>query len=180
MNLIIYGFNYLAIPPTYCEACEFTLRFLDYELKKDKSKEAVTNALENVCNVAPQTIRDNCNSIVETYGVYLIDLMANEDPLVVCQNIKLCQANTESDKKKVVGLVDLVAAKEVKNPQAVTDRLKLEIIKPEVGDFQCTLCVYIAEIIDGLLKQNKTDEEIRAQLEKVCNFFPGPIKDQVN
>jgi hypothetical protein len=47
------------------------------------------------------------------------------------------------------------------------------------ADLKCSLCLYVAEIIDGALKQNKTDQEIKQELEKICNFFPGTLKDQV-
>lgn len=163
------------ISPTYCEACEFTLAFLDYELNKESSKEAATKAISNVCNIAPKEYKDHCNSIVQTYGVYLIDLLETAEPLAVCKSIKLCSVKDEIENKQNVGLVELVPAKQTKN-----DRLKLNIVSGgNGGELECTLCVYVAQAIEGLVKQNKTEQEIKDEIEKICNFFPGTLKDQV-
>ncbi len=163
------------ISPVYCEACQFTLQFLEYELNKDKSKQAVANAIENVCKIAPATIRNHCNSIVETYGIYLIDLLETLSPLEVCYSIKLCSHKVENKPEEIksIEIVDLTPSKNTKN-----DLLKIDA-QPQVGDVKCSLCLYVAELVDGLLKQNKTNEEITQELEKVCNYFPGTLKDQV-
>jgi len=39
--------------------------------------------------------------------------------------------------------------------------------------------VYVAQLANHFLKQNKTEEEIIVELKLVCNFFPNDLKDQV-
>ena len=39
--------------------------------------------------------------------------------------------------------------------------------------------VYVAQLANHFLKQNKTEEEILGELKLVCNFFPNDLKDQV-
>jgi saposin len=112
-----------ASSPTYCEACEFTLAFLDYELNKDKTKEAAAKAISNVCKLAPKEYEDHCNAIVQTYGVYLIDLLDSAEPLGVCQALKLCSVKTET--QKPIHFTPLVPA--IQNKK--TDRTKIKIVR---------------------------------------------------
>ena len=161
------------VSPTYCEACEFTLAFLEYELNKEKTKEATAKAISNVCKIAPKEYEDNCNSIVQTYGVYLIDLLESAEPLGVCQAIKLCSYKAET--QKTVNFVSL--APSIENKKA--DRTKVNIVSGETSDFECTLCVFVAQTVEGLIKQNKSEDEIKDLVEKICNYFPGTLKDQV-
>ncbi len=61
-----------------------------------------------------------------------------------------------------------------------TDRTKVKIVSGTTSDFECTLCVFVAQTVEGLIKQNKTEDEIKDLVEKICNYFPGTLKDQVN
>jgi hypothetical protein len=82
-----------------------------------------------------------------------------ETPEKVCEVLGLCPGRFE-----------------LKQSQPVS-AYSLEKVPEET--FECTLCLYISEILDNFLKQNKTDQQIIDELEKVCGFFPSPIKDQV-
>jgi saposin len=80
-----------AINPVYCTICEYAVQFLDVELKKNNTEEAIEKALKEVCKVAPKSSRTQCESIVNSYGLYLIELLIQfADPTKVCQAIKLC------------------------------------------------------------------------------------------
>jgi saposin len=75
----------------YCTVCQYAVQFLDNELKNNKTEAAVVSALDKVCGIVPATLRDQCNSLIQTYGVYLVELLVQfADPTKVCQAIKLC------------------------------------------------------------------------------------------
>jgi saposin len=75
----------------YCTVCQYAVQFLDSELKNNKTEAAVVSALDKVCGIVPAALRDQCNSLIQTYGVYLVELLVQfADPTKVCQAIKLC------------------------------------------------------------------------------------------
>jgi saposin len=77
--------------PLECTVCQYVIQFLDLELKGNKTEAAVVNALKNVCKFTPASLRDQCDSLVSTYGVYLVQLLLEfSDPLKVCQALKVC------------------------------------------------------------------------------------------
>lgn len=81
----------VAVNPLYCTMCEYTVQFLDVELKKNSSEEAIEKALKTVCDLTPASVKAECNALVNNYGIYLIQLLIQlGDPLKVCQAIKLC------------------------------------------------------------------------------------------
>jgi hypothetical protein len=49
-----------------------------------------------------------------------------------------------------------------------------------IGSIECQLCIYVFELVDNQLKNNKTDDEIVAGLESICNLFLSDVKSQVN
>jgi len=75
----------------YCTVCQYALTFVEHEIQNNKTEEAVISALDKVCKVAPASLKDQCDSLINTYGIYLINLLVElGDPLKVCQAIKLC------------------------------------------------------------------------------------------
>jgi hypothetical protein len=43
----------------------------------------------------------------------------------------------------------------------------------------CEMCLYAVQLIDSGLSQNKTQQVITKDLEKFCNLFQAPLKNQV-
>ena len=77
--------------PLECEACQYVIQFLENELKNNKTETAIVKALDAVCIFAPSSLKDKCNNIIKTYGIYLVQLIIEfADPLHACQSIKLC------------------------------------------------------------------------------------------
>lgn len=130
--------------------------------------------MDTVCKLAPKSTKAQCESIVSTYGPYLIDMIEKYgEPLVVCQQLGLCGSSEQVENVKKP--LDILQSQ-----TATTNSQERSIVEnPPEATFECTLCLYVAEILDNALKQNKTDQEITEEIEKVCNFFPSPIKDQV-
>lgn len=75
----------------YCTVCQYVVQYLDVVLQNNKTEAAITNALETVCKLTPSSLRDKCQNLIDTYGIYLVQLLVQfADPLKVCQAIKLC------------------------------------------------------------------------------------------
>jgi len=81
-----------AVNPIYCTLCEYAVQFIDVELKKNATETNIVDILEKTCKVVPEALKKECSSIVDTYGIYLVQLLIElADPLKVCEAIQLCQ-----------------------------------------------------------------------------------------
>ena len=75
----------------FCVACEFIVNFIDSELKNNQTDQEIIKNLEKVCGLTPPSLKRECVSIVDTYGVYLIQLFVQfADPTKVCKAVGLC------------------------------------------------------------------------------------------
>ena len=117
--------------------------------------------LELICNnLFPTPIRSECSAFVAQYGKIVISLLVNGlDPQKVCRTILLCpKFDDQPEPTKDIVVIDT---------QSKNDSL------------QCTLCIYFTELVQELLKSNKTDAEITKELENICTVFPSELKNQV-
>lgn len=76
---------------TQCDTCQLVVDYVDKLLEEQTVEEDITKVLEKVCGVVPPAIRDQCQTIIETYGPYLLQLLGQlADSKKVCQAIDLC------------------------------------------------------------------------------------------
>ena len=49
-------------------------------------------ALEDLCILAPATLKSQCKSLIDEYGVYVVELLVQfgGDPNKICKAVKLC------------------------------------------------------------------------------------------
>lgn len=120
--------------------------------------------LELICNnLFPTPIRSECSAFVAQYGKIVISLLVNGlDPQKVCRTILLCPKFDEEQ------------------PTNPTQNIVVIDTLAKNDSLQCTLCLYFTELVQDLLKNNKTDAQITKELENVCLIFPSDLKDQVN
>jgi saposin len=92
-----HRFNYPSYKPTakenpvLCTICQYVVEYLDTQLRANKTEEALVAALDQVCKLAPSSLRDECNNLVNQYGIYLVQLVTEfADPLKVCRLATLC------------------------------------------------------------------------------------------
>ena len=76
----------------YCTVCEYAVKFIDYEISQNKTQEAILATLDKVCKIAPSSLQAQCNSVINTYGPVIIQLLLTEaaDADKICKLIKLC------------------------------------------------------------------------------------------
>lgn len=79
-------------------------------------------------------------------------------------------------KKTDMNLIDLQPAKLIN--KSTKSPLKLFEEKKDKETIECTLCIYLAQLSDNFLKQNKTVSEIEDELKMVCMYFPNQLSAQ--
>lgn len=145
-----------------CILCEFIMRELDQMLDTNTSEAAIVSALDKVCSVLPDTIKEECKTFVDTYAPAIIELLAQElDPQQICTALGLCKAQGKSTNS-------------FNKPLVLTAQLPDKVS----GDELCGVCQTIIQYIDSLLEENSTIQEIEAVLDKVCSFLPKDLQSQ--
>ncbi|XP_032868780.1 prosaposin [Amblyraja radiata] len=80
-----------------CEVCETMVRYLDDLLEKNSTEVKILAALEKVCSMLPDTMRDECDQLVSQYEPVLLQvLLDNLEPTLVCTNIGVCDGSRKS------------------------------------------------------------------------------------
>lgn len=161
-----------------CTVCQFTIQYISNEYNLDKTEKAIEFTILNVCKLMPKNYQPYCESIVDRHGIRLINFMEKfSEPLQVCSKIKICPLKDKND--VLVNMIDVVPAQPVKKNNHNEINHLDEPVALGNKTLQCSLCLYVAEMIDSKLKENKTEEVITKELLLVCNLFPDSLKDQV-
>lgn len=143
----------LTAPSTKCVLCEFVIKELDSLLGDNATEKEIIQAVDEVCSELPDTIKETCNTFVNQYGPPVIALLLQElDPQQVCTAIKLCSSSVKK-----------------------SETLTFKPVKVKASA-QCTLCEFVMQELDSLLKDNATEQEILDDLDKVCSIMPKSIK----
>ncbi|CAF0834829.1 unnamed protein product [Didymodactylos carnosus] len=138
-----------------CVICRYVLTYIDTVLQQNKSAEAVEKALELVCTILSGKMKEQCDTFVKSYGLILVELLAElDDPNVVCQWLNLCKNNSNS-------------------PSVVVPPSSLS-----ASDLECSICKYVLNYLDNVLKDNKSEAAIVDALDKVCTILPDKEKKQ--
>lgn len=75
-----------------CDTCKVVVEYLDKLLEDDTIEESIDKILEKACLIVPKKSRDQCKTIVDTYGPYLLSEMGEMmDKTKVCQTVHLCK-----------------------------------------------------------------------------------------
>ena len=91
--------SYIETSTPSCVMCEYVINTLEKYVKDKQNEEEIKKALETLCDKMPGSVRDKCNSLVDTYEPAIIELLINNvDPEQVCSMLHLCdQENTVRD-----------------------------------------------------------------------------------
>ncbi|BFZ17741.1 hypothetical protein BsWGS_20780 [Bradybaena similaris] len=132
-----------------CLLCKYVVTFMVTFLKKNSSVAEVTYLLDTVCDLLPQNLSQECETLVDEYGPLIVQLLVAElQPEKVCEAMKLCAAN-----KPAFSQVHT-------QPKQPNDEL-------------CDVCKYVVNYLDTFLDENSTQAEIEAELDKVCKILPA-------
>ncbi|KAJ3452070.1 hypothetical protein M0812_03833 [Anaeramoeba flamelloides] len=126
-----------------CTACKILAGLVEKYLEEEKTEEEIETALNAVCEKLPRNYVSMCKTMVEQYLPTIIDYIEdNQSPETLCAEIGFC-----------------------------TSTPKEEEAKPE-GGFECTACKLLAGLVEKYLEEDKTEAEIEAALNAVCEKLP--------
>nr|ADK94870.1 saposin isoform 1 [Penaeus monodon] len=78
-----------------CQVCEGVVNYIDKKLKDGDATTTIDTVLEEVYRLFPNNAKDTCRSMIEVYGPYVVNLLAElGDSKRVCQAIKFCPHHT--------------------------------------------------------------------------------------
>ncbi|XP_077478835.1 surfactant protein Ba [Stigmatopora argus] len=78
-------------PTSPCSFCIFFIKTLDDLLPKERTEDAVVQAMEVVCQILPVSYRDQCEVVISRFSKTLMDaLLSYATPKAICTLIRLC------------------------------------------------------------------------------------------
>ncbi|KYN05636.1 Proactivator polypeptide [Cyphomyrmex costatus] len=158
LELIPYSLQFENTNKTQaCTLCEYLLLVFVYLGDiTNVNEEKVKEFFGKVCMKIPISVRSDCQDVVNTYGGAIVTTLAMEiDPSMVCSMIRICSSDT---------LVDLWEDIP-KNFISIKN-------KPN-----CPFCLLAVSQIYNVIKNNKTEVSIEAELNKLCNRLPRTLNN---
>ncbi|XP_067214936.1 prosaposin [Linepithema humile] len=142
-----------------CALCEYVLHYIQDSATNPATEERVKEALRTVCKKF-SSFEGKCEEFVSTYGDAIVAIIVQEiDPSQVCPMIHACPSEAFLDMLKKI-------------PKGFT-------IEEEVQDKpNCPLCLFAVTQVYDVIKNNKTEANIEAELDKLCNHLPKSLTDQ--
>nr|WBW70109.1 venom protein [Lampona murina] len=132
-----------------CDLCKEVVSKVEDLVKDKKTEDEIKSALDKVCSYLPSSLSAKCENFVNEYTDILIQLLLQEmDPDMVCAELKICTSSVKKEKPK------------------------------KFNDLECDLCKEVVGKVEKLVKDKKTEEEIKSALEKVCSYLPSTYADK--
>jgi saposin len=144
-----------------CTLCETVLSEVQALTRDAQTQAEVEAFLKSEVCAKLGSMKDACDTTVDSYGSILFEFLANElDPKTRCTSLGFCSA----------------VSNEINAPSRVFAPPK-PAVKSSVST-TCVVCEFIMSEIDSLLSDNATEEEIKVALDKVCKLLPETIQNQ--
>lgn len=143
----------------FCTVCQYFLHFVQEELSNPKTEDQIKQIVGRTCDKFASSIRSSCHNFVNLYGDAVVALLVQEfDPREICPMLKFCPKMSDD--------VDIFAP----NP-----------IQIETGNKpQCPLCVLVIEEVQKYIENQKSEEQAKRALKKVCSRLPPKLQLQCN
>ncbi|XP_049821569.1 uncharacterized protein LOC109601826 isoform X7 [Aethina tumida] len=139
-----------------CLFCEYFLHFVQESITDPKTEASIKTIIDGACERLPPSINSTCVQFVDMYEPAMIALLAQEiDPSVVCPLIKACPNSNSSQDVEV-------------------------FMEQENDSPKCPLCLYAVSKLESMVKDKKTEDNIRANLKKLCKHLPGSLAPECN
>nr|XP_026692825.1 uncharacterized protein LOC100176110 isoform X2 [Ciona intestinalis] len=173
------NYNKVSGSPT-CEVCTLIATALDQLLTSNSTEQEIIAAVEKVCSILPATYKTECDSLIDQYGVVIIQLLAQElDPSKICAELGLCVSykSQVSDSttcelcELVAGELDSLLTENSTESEIIAAVEKVCTILPSNLQTECKTLIdqYGKEIINLLAQQIKP-AQLCATL-KLCTSY---------
>ncbi|XP_018524971.1 surfactant protein Bb [Lates calcarifer] len=123
-----------------CSLCLFIMRKLETLLPQNMTEDALMKLMGEVCDLIPQSYKDQCDDFVSKYGVQIVEfLLSSAAPHTICTLLHLCLFNEQP-----LPEVFLPSDCESCRTLAVLSRLYLGLnaTEPQTSSFLQTVCVH--------------------------------------
>ncbi|KAK7111881.1 uncharacterized protein [Littorina saxatilis] len=88
-----------------CIICQTLANYAAEALKEQATQDEVEKLLDDICTVLPGNLTGDCNNVVEQFTPMILQLLAEKDnPLHICQDMKICPKDNDTAQKAMVGV----------------------------------------------------------------------------
>ncbi|XP_053547997.1 prosaposin [Bombina bombina] len=137
------------------------------------SKKLIENALKD-CDVFAGGFSDMCKNYINQYADIAIQMFLQMPAQQICSYAGFCAQEAAATPLQL-----LTPAKTIIPAAKMEPAVKVADVKSSVSDSpQCVACELIIKEIDHLLENNRTEDNIRLILEKVCYVVPKSYRQQ--
>ncbi|XP_041644498.1 surfactant protein Bb [Cheilinus undulatus] len=122
-----------------CSLCVLVIKKLETLLPENMTEDALMKLMEEVCDLIPESYKDQCEDFVDKYGTEIVEfLMSSAAPHTICTLLHLCMFK-EQTAPEVLLPSDCDSCRTL----AVLSRLHLGLnsTQPEVSSFLQSVCV---------------------------------------
>ncbi|KAM7362529.1 prosaposin [Cochliomyia hominivorax] len=141
-----------------CTMCEYLLHFIQETLATPSTEDEIKQAVNNICNKFPNSVKSQCHNFIDMYGDAVIALLIQGlDPREVCPKLQMCPPNHENHDD-------------------------MEVFDPEPSDEQdkptCPLCLFAVEQAQEKIKGDKSKKNIINVLNHLCSHLPQKLQNE--
>lgn len=159
-----------------CPLCLFAVTQLEENIKNDRSKENIKQALNKLCSHLSPKLKLECTDFVDTYSAELVEMLVSDfTPQEICVYLKLCVdqrpdlslLNMEFDhdfrKRNHYDIETNEIADNTVNGQITVDH-QATVTSPE-----CLVCEEMVKEVEKRVKNKKSKEQVKEALEHACD-----------
>lgn len=152
-----------------CPLCLFAVEEVLHKIS-NRTQEDINDALDDLClvDVFPNSLTTECAKFITSYREMLIDMIiADFTSEEACIYSQLCKIPTVPESAASAG--------SIRTNEIYDDE---ESVRHEKTGNQCILCEFVMSKLEKILKDKKTEEEIKEGVYKVCSYMPKTISAQ--
>ncbi|KAH9634737.1 hypothetical protein HF086_017520 [Spodoptera exigua] len=133
-----------------CSFCQYFLHYLQVEISDTRTEDEIFQAVDKACDKLPHSVNDECKQFVTQYGPAVVALLVQRiDPATICPALGICPQVGE------VRRVDINSEKS-----------------------NCPLCLFAVEQLETMLKNNRTEQNIRIALDNLCTHLSTKLRTE--
>lgn len=157
----------------FCDVCKSTIDKVKNALSDPKSIQKLRENLEAICDLLKVIDgAEECKAQIPPFISYVEKIVKSIDSKQYCEAVQLCSANqkevTDIVRKQSLHLLGNFGP--VLGGQVTSDDPSISPTHHKKGP-NCLLCKVLIKELNHLLKDNRTAENIEANLEKVCGII---------
>jgi len=133
-----------------CVLCEYVIDTLDDYISDRKNEAEIKKAVESICDKMPGSVRQKCDSLVETYEPAIVSFIINNiESSKICSLLHLC------------------------DDQNLIQNNRLTTLNK---DSNCEMCEFAMNEVFSVLKNKDDQDMVKNALESICYRLPNSIE----